>query len=76
MAYREFTLPRKGIFKGLSSEETTSDYSEYMNNVRAIDVLERKVRIGQRPAVDKWSTDQIGAAENPVVAICSVSAVV
>jgi hypothetical protein len=47
-----------------------------MNNVRPIDVLERQLRLGQRPGLDKWSTDQIGAAEQPVVAFCVVAAII
>lgn len=47
-----------------------------MNNVRPVDVLERQLRLGQRPGLDKWgSGTQIGAAEQPVVAVCLVSAV-
>jgi hypothetical protein len=46
-----------------------------MNNVRPVDVLERQLRLGQRPGLSKWSTDQIGAAEQPVVAMTIVAAV-
>jgi len=72
----EFELPLRGVVQGLPSDKPTPKSSEYMNNVRVIDILERKVRIGQRPALDKWSTDQVGAAEQPVVAMCIVSTVV
>ena len=49
--------------------------SEYMNNVRSIDV-EKRIRICQRPAVVKWGAGtQIGGADQPVVCICSVSSV-
>lgn len=73
---QELVPPIKGILKGLASNETPNEYSEYMSNVRPIDVLENKFRIGQRPGLDKWGNgDQIGAAENPVVAMCTVSTV-
>jgi len=72
----EFELPLRGINKGMPSDTPGKNYSEYMNNVRVIDVLEKKVRIGQRPGLDKWSDNQIGDAEKPIVAICSVSSVI
>jgi len=75
MASFIFQLPLQGISKGTSSDNPLPGYSEYMNNVRARDVLEKKIRLGQRPGLDKWSTDQVGAAEQPVVAICSISSV-
>jgi len=71
-----FELPLKGINKGLPSDRPMPAYSEYMNNVRAIDILERKIRISQRPSLDKWGDgDLIGGANQPVVAMCTVSSV-
>jgi len=71
-----FQLPVKGIHKGGAVEQSPAMTSGYMNNVRARDVLENKVRIGQRPGLDKWGDgDRVGAAEQPVVAMCIVSAV-
>ena len=46
-----------------------------MNNVRPTDTYERRIRLGQRPALDKWSDDQIGAAEQPVVYMTFVSSI-
>ncbi len=47
-----------------------------MNNVRPIDTLERRLRLGQRPGLDKWGAGtQIGAAEQPVVAMVIVAVV-
>jgi len=71
-----FNLPIKGIHKGGIVENTPVLNSGYMSNVRARDVLENKIRIGQRPGLDKWGDgDQVGAAEQPVVCIVSVSSV-
>jgi len=71
-----FQLPVKGLHKGGAVEQSPAMTSGYMNNCRARDVLENKVRIGQRPGLDKWGDgDQIGGAELPVVAICIVSTV-
>ncbi len=45
-----------------------------MNNVRAKGFGGR-ILIVQRPGLGKWSTDQVGNEENPVVATCTVAAV-
>jgi len=72
----EWPAPIKGILRGNPSDKTPHEFSEYMNNVRPVDVLETKFRIGQRPGLDKWGAGtQIGAAEQPVVALCTVSTV-
>ena len=70
-----FQLPIKGIHRGGAVETSPALTSGYMSNCRARDVLENKVRLGQRPGLDKWSTDQVGAAEQPVVALISISSV-
>jgi len=47
-----------------------------MKNMRLYDTLDTRARGGQRPGLDKWGDgDQIGAAEQPVVAIVTVSSV-
>ena len=72
----ELPAPIKGILRGVPADKTQAEFSEYMNNVRPVDVLEARFRIGQRPGLDKWGAgDQIGAAEQPVVAMCTVSTV-
>ena len=68
-------IPYRGISKGVSFSSTPTEFSSSMNNVRLRDVLEGRARIGQRPALVKWSTDQVGSATQPVVALCSVSSV-
>jgi len=76
MAHIAFNLPIRGLHKGGAVEQSPAMTSGHMNNVRARDVLENKVRIGQRPGLDKWGDgDQVGAAEQPVVCIVSVSSV-
>ena len=72
----EIPSPVQGILKGFSPDKPMQNYSEYMNNCRPQDVLEKRIRIGQRPGLDKWSTTQIGGSEQPIVAICIVSSVV
>jgi hypothetical protein len=68
-------LPIRGINKGITVSVTPSEYTTNMDNVRPRDVLEQRVRLGQRPGLKKWSTDQVGGSEQPVVAMCSVSSV-
>jgi len=74
MAKVKFNLPIKGIHKGGVVENTPALNSGHMSNVRARDVLENKIRIGQRPGLGKWGDgDSIGGDSNfPVVAILCV----
>ena len=74
MANVEFTPPLKGINKGLPADKPMLMSSEYMNNVR-IGGFSGRIVVVQRPGLDKWSATQVGAAEQPVVAICTVSSV-
>lgn len=79
----ELTPPIRGISKGLPVDKEPPTTSGYMNNVRPIDTLTnalgstgRRLRLGQRPGLDKWGAGvQIGAAEQPVVAMCIVAAI-
>lgn len=76
MPHINFQLPVKGVHLGGGVETSPALTSGHMDNVRARDVLENKVRIGQRPGLDKWGDgDRVGAAEDPVVYIISVSSV-
>jgi len=75
MANIEFNPPIRGINKGIPSDKALPGYSEYMNNVRA-DGFEKKVVITQRLGLRKWGAGtQVGAAEQPVVSMCTVSSV-
>jgi len=77
MSNIEFTPPIKGINRGVPADRPMAVSSEYMNNVRPVDVSEKRIRIGQRPGLDKWGAGtQVGSAEQPVVAICTVASVV
>ncbi len=69
-------FPIKGIHRGgvtsLLPPLTCAD----MNNMRPYDTLDKRARGGQRPGLVKWGDgDQIGAAEQPVVAMCIVTSV-
>jgi len=66
-------FPIKGMHKGLATVAQPDGTTFDCLNVRPYDVLEGRIRGGQRPVLDKWGTGtQIGDAENPVVAMCVV----
>jgi hypothetical protein len=70
----ELNFPIKGKHVGFPASKQPADTSRDLNNVRPYH--DGRVVGGQRPALDKWGNGtQIGAAEQPVVAICSVSSV-
>ncbi len=73
----EILPPIKGLFRGSLTGHAPELTSEYMNNVRPVDIQEKRVRIGQRPGLDKWGNGtQVGAAEQPIVAMCFVNSVI
>jgi len=69
----DIIFPIKGIHKGFGTEVQPQFTTRRMNNMRPrVDILIGK----QRPALDKWGAGtQVGAAEQPVVAMCTVSAI-
>jgi len=73
----ELLPPIKGVFRGSLTGHAPELTSEVMNNVRPVDVQEKRVRIGQRPGADKWANgDRVGGAFQPVVAMCFVNSVI
>jgi len=72
----EIPLPIRGVFRGYSVDKVPAEFSDDMNNVRPIDSLEKRLRLGKRPGLKKWSATQIGAVEQPVVAMCVISSVI
>lgn len=69
-------LPYKGINRGTPVANQSPEYSSQMQNVRPKDVLEGKLRLGQRPGLKKWGEGTlIGGVNQPVVAMCAVSSV-
>ena len=72
---QKLALPIKGVSKGLTVAVTPQEYTTNINNVRPRDVLEQRIRLGQRPGLAKWSTDQVGDSSQPIVAIISVSSI-
>jgi hypothetical protein len=73
----EILPPIRGLYRGSLTGHAPDLTSEKLNNVRPVDTLEKRIRIGQRPGLDKWANGtQIGAAEQPVVAMCFVNSVI
>ena len=72
----ELSPPIKGISKGLPTDKEQPMSSGYCSNVRPVDVMERQLRIGQRPGLSLWGTGTLIGAENqPVIAFCVVASV-
>ncbi|MHA1409228.1 MAG: hypothetical protein ACTSQY_02705 [Candidatus Odinarchaeia archaeon] len=71
-----FPLPVKGFSAGFPVSSQAPATSGYMLNCRPIDVLEQRMRIGQRAGLDKAYTQQIGGTgAQPVKIIKSVTIV-
>jgi hypothetical protein len=69
-------FPLKGIHKGFGTVTQPKDTTFDCLNVRAYDLIENRLRGGQRPGLDKWGNGtQIGAADQPVTALCVVGTV-
>jgi len=72
----ELIPPIKGISKGLPVNREQPATSGYMNNVRPRDVLEKRIRLGQRPGLDKWGAgNQIGGAKMPIIMLLTVTVI-
>jgi len=71
----ELVFPTSGRHDGFPAGKQPANTSRSMNNMRPY--FDGKAVGGQRPGLDKWGAGtQIGAAEQPVVAMCTVSTVV
>ncbi len=69
-------FPIKGQHKGGVTSLLPPLTSNNLNNMRPYDTLDDRARGGQRPGLDKWGDgDQVGSAEQPVVAMCIVTSV-
>lgn len=71
--YREFPLPIQGFSESLPVNVEQETTSGYMSNVSLRDVLERRLRIGQRPGLKKAYAQQIGGGANPIVWLGSIT---
>jgi hypothetical protein len=73
----QIPFPIMGVNKGRAVYQQPFATSPEMLNVRPRDVLDGRMRGGQRPGLDKWGDgDLIGANNQPVVAMCTVSSII
>jgi len=75
MPYFEFQLPLQGLSEGLPVVSEQQGTTGYANNIRPRDVLERRLRIGQRPGLKKAYSQQIGGLAVPIVWLGSITTV-
>ena len=68
----EVPFPFSGLHEGLAAEKQPPATSPQLSNVRPYDVEEGRARGGQRPALVKAYTTQIGG-EYPVLHISTIS---
>ena len=76
MANFRLTFPLGGINKSRVPEDQPEATSPDINNVRPFDVLDERIRGGQRPGMKKRYSEQVTNAASgagPVVATCEVS---
>ncbi|KKM26089.1 hypothetical protein LCGC14_1588450 [marine sediment metagenome] len=72
----EIPAPIKGQIKSAPLDKMPPLTSPDMNNMRPIDVLEKRLRLSQRPGQDQLYTQRIGGNVNKaVLAICSVTTI-
>jgi len=68
----ELRFPIKGKHVGSPSSQQPVQTSRDLNNVRPF--FDGRACGGQRPGLDKWGGGtQVGAAEQPIVVLCSVT---
>lgn len=71
----EFPIPIKGYSEGMQPHQQEPGTCQYMSNCRPRDVLDNRIRLGQRPGLKKAYSQQIGGGANPIVELLSVTKV-
>lgn len=66
-------MPIRGLSRAFSVDRAEPSFSDNMNNVWPQDAGESRVRLSKRPGLSKWSDDQIGGVDQPVVLLADVS---
>jgi hypothetical protein len=70
-----FAFPIGGVDKGRATPEEDLAVTNDCDNVRPYDTIDQKARGGQRPAMVKRFSQQIGGEAAPIVAITKVTVV-
>lgn len=73
MTQFEILMPLRGVAQGTAHDPAIPMTSEYMNNVRPRDTLSTRLRIGQRPGLDKRYDQQVGTPNDPIASMVSVT---
>lgn len=71
----ELNPPIKGINAAVNPDKQPPLTTDYMDNVWPADTLEKRIRLGQRPGVDKAFAQQIGGAAVAIVAVNIITTV-
>lgn len=75
MARVEIALPLKGYSEGLQPHQQEPGTCQYCQNIRPRDVLDNRLRLGQRPGLKKAYSQQIGGVAAPITILLSVTTV-
>jgi len=75
MANRDFQIPIKGYSEGLSADKQPPLTTGFMDNMYPRGTLEKKIRLTQRPGLDKIFPQQIGGDSAPIITMCSITTV-
>ncbi len=67
--------PLLGRSAGFNWDNQPALTTDYMSNVIPIDQLEQRIRLGQRPGLDKGFNQQIGAGPVPIVEMLQITVI-
>ena len=73
MSLEEVPLPLRGVAESLPLDKSDPVSSPHMNNCRPIDVLEKRIRIGQRDGLSNAYDQQIGGESTPIIFLTQVT---
>ena len=76
MAFTEISIPLKGRNDGMPVGQGDMATTGYINNCRPRDVLEGRLRLGQRPGLKKAYSQQIGGDAVIIVWLGSITVAV
>jgi len=69
----ELQFPIMGLDRGWSNYNQPAQTSPRINNVRPYDVINKRARGGQRPALRKLYTQQVGGASARIDCMCQLA---
>ena len=75
MANKQFNIPIKGFSESLTPDKQPGLTTGYMDNIFPRGTLERKLRLTQRPGLDKVFSQQVGGIDTPIIFMFSITTV-